>query len=308
MHLTILYRGPLRSCNYGCEYCPFAKHPANSKELAEDKNALARFINWIGTQATYEFSILFTPWGEALIYDYYQAGLTQLSQLPNVQKVAIQTNLSGELDWLNLANRKTLAFWATFHPEWADQKQFFSQCELLSSQGFKFSVGVVGFPKFKTQIAALRKELPEHIYLWINAVKRELPNLSPADRKFFEQIDPLYPLNTHYYPSWGQSCRAGSSVISVDGKGTIRRCHFIPEPISNIYDRNFASALFERLCSNQTCHCHIGYVHLQDLNLDRVFGAGILERIPINYSQVNKSLKKLPMNSPGINHKKQNGA
>lgn len=139
----------------------------------------------------------------------------------------------------------------------------------------------MGFPKFKTQIAALRKELPQHIYLWINAVKRELPNLSPADRKFFEQIDPLYPLNTHYYPSLGQSCRAGSSVISVDGKGTIRRCHFIQEPIGNIYDRHFAEALFDRPCSNQTCHCHIGYVHLQDLNLDRVFGSGILERIPI---------------------------
>ena len=23
---NILYRGPLSSCNYGCEYCPFAKH------------------------------------------------------------------------------------------------------------------------------------------------------------------------------------------------------------------------------------------------------------------------------------------
>lgn len=106
MHLTILYRGPLSSCNYGCEYCPFAKKTANSKELAADKNALARFINWITEQTAYEFSILFTPWGEALIYDYYQAGLTHLSQLPNVQKVAIQTNLSCELDWLNRANPK----------------------------------------------------------------------------------------------------------------------------------------------------------------------------------------------------------
>ncbi|MEN8446791.1 MAG: radical SAM protein, partial [Cyanobacteria bacterium J06555_13] len=25
MNLSILYRGPLLSCNYGCEYCPFAK-------------------------------------------------------------------------------------------------------------------------------------------------------------------------------------------------------------------------------------------------------------------------------------------
>ncbi|MEO0844412.1 MAG: radical SAM protein, partial [Cyanobacteria bacterium J06643_5] len=34
-------------------------------------------------------------------------------------------------------------------------------------------------------------------------------------------------------------------------------------------------------CSNDTCHCHIGYVHLDYLELDKVFGDGILERIPV---------------------------
>ena len=280
MHLTILYRGPLSSCNYGCEYCPFAKQPATATELTQDGAALERFTSWVAEQKNDRFSILFTPWGEALIHGYYQEALAKLSDLHNVNKVAIQTNLSWDLDWLKAANAKTLAFWATFHPEWVSQEKFLSKCLKLDRLGFKFSVGMVGFPKFKTEMASLRAKLPAHIYLWINAVKRDLPSLSSADRSFFEEIDPLYPLNTQSYPSFGQFCQAGSSVISVDGNGTIRRCHFIKEPIGNIYDRNFASSLFDRPCTNQTCHCHIGYVHLDYLKLDRVFGSGILERIP----------------------------
>jgi hypothetical protein len=104
-------------------------------------------------------------------------------------------------------------------------------------------------------------------------------------------------LNTRDYPSLGKFCRAGSSVISVDGDGTMRRCHFIKEPIGNIYDRNFAEALCDRPCSNATCHCHIGYVHLDYLHLDRLFGDGILERIPQGQFSVFDSL--IPFESSG---------
>jgi hypothetical protein len=170
MHLTILYRGPLNSCNYGCEYCPFAKQSANVSQLAQDRAALERFTRWIAGQTNDEFSILFTPWGEALIYDWYQAALTELSHQPNVKKVAIQTNLSADLNWVKGANPQTLAFWATFHPEWVSRPDFLRQCQILDDCQFKFSVGVVGFAKFKADIAALRQELPPHIYLWINSL------------------------------------------------------------------------------------------------------------------------------------------
>lgn len=280
MNLTILYRGPLISCNYGCEYCPFAKRSQTAVELAEDRQALERFTDWVAQHPQHRISILFTPWGEALIHPWYQQALAKLTNLPNVDKAAIQTNLSCKLNWVEECQKEQLALWATFHPEWVSLKQFVAQCLELDRWGVQFSAGVVGFPQFKDAIATLRRELPPQIYLWINAVKRELPQLSEADRKFFESIDPLFHLNTHYYPSYGQSCRAGASVISVDGDGTVRRCHFIKEPIANIYEPNFEAALFERLCTNETCHCHIGYVHLDYLELDKVFGSGILERIP----------------------------
>jgi hypothetical protein len=60
----------------------------------------------------------------------------------------------------------------------------------------------------------------------------------------------------------------------------MRRCHFIRERIGNIYDDDWERALQPRDCTNDTCGCHIGYVHLDYLELDKVFGAGILERVP----------------------------
>jgi hypothetical protein len=66
----------------------------------------------------------------------------------------------------------------------------------------------------------------------------------------------------------------------VDGNGTIRRCHFIRDVIGNLYETAFEEKLFARPCTNQTCGCHIGYVHLDSLNLYPIFGNGVLERIP----------------------------
>jgi len=283
MNLTILYRGPLSSCNYGCLYCPFAKQKESSTELALDEQALTRFVTWIVDRPpTDEIVIFFTPWGEALIRPWYQQAINHLSHLPQITKVVIQTNLSATLDWLADGNHNRIAVWATYHPEWVSQERFLRKCDQLELFNVRYSVGMVGFPRFKPYMQAMRHALPDHVYLWINAVKKELPILSAEDYQFFQTIDPLFHHNTHYYPSYGQACHTGASVISVDGTGAVRRCHFIKQPLGNLYEAGFEQCLQTRPCSNQTCHCHIGYVHLDYLGLDKVFGMGILERIPIN--------------------------
>lgn len=97
MKLSILYRGPLSSCNYGCRYCPFAKHKESRQEHEQDRQALARFVRWVEERSQAQLSVLFTPWGEALIRRRYQQALAQLTKLPHVRKAAIQTNLSAPL-------------------------------------------------------------------------------------------------------------------------------------------------------------------------------------------------------------------
>ena len=57
---NILYRGSLSSCNYACDYCPFAKTANTSAELKKDERELERFVGWAETQRT-RSGILITP-------------------------------------------------------------------------------------------------------------------------------------------------------------------------------------------------------------------------------------------------------
>ncbi len=280
LNLSILYRGPLSSCNYGCDYCPFAKRRETAAELAGDRRALGRFADWVAGRTGDRISVLFTPWGEALTRRWYREALVRLTNLPHVGRAVVQTNLACGLDWVERCDPGRLAFWATFHPSQVARSEFVGRCHDLERRGVRFSVGVVGLKENLPEAEALRRELPAQVYVWVNAYKPGLGDLTEQEAHRFEAIDPLYPINTVRHPSLGRSCRAGRSVVSVDGDGTVRRCHFIREPIGNLYEPGFEAALVERPCTNETCSCHIGYVHLDDLGLYPVFGDGVLERVP----------------------------
>ncbi|MCC2668125.1 MAG: hypothetical protein K0Q72_596 [Armatimonadetes bacterium] len=280
MRLTLLYRGPLASCNYACPYCPFAKRRESDAEHEVDRAALERFVTWVEQREQDRLSMFFTPWGEALIRSRYQQALVRLTNLPHVEKVAIQTNLSCRLDWVERCDKSRLGLWATYHPGEVTRVRFLKQCWELAAREVRFSVGVVGLKEHAAEIEALRNELPPHVYLWINAYKRVPDYYTEAELQAFEAVDPLFPLNNQRHPSQGRACRTGASVLSVDGDGTLRRCHFVREPLGNLYEPGWESVLQERPCVNDTCGCHIGYVHLDHLGLYDTFRGGILERIP----------------------------
>ena len=280
LKLSILYRGPLSSCNYDCHYCPFAKRHETAAELKTDRHALERLVDWIKTRTNDSLSLFFTPWGEALTRRWYQAAISELTRLNQIEKVAAQTNLSYDLQWIENANVSRLALWCTFHPSQTTRGRFLAQSRRLTELGVTHSVGSVGLPEDLAAIEQLRAELPDDIYLWVNAAKSAGVDYRGELLERFTSIDPLFQLNTQYHASLGRSCRCGSNVISVDGAGNIYRCHFIKQPIGNIYEPGFEACLQERPCTNQTCGCHIGYVHLDDLQLYPVFQDGILERIP----------------------------
>lgn len=282
MDLSILYRGPLASCNYGCDYCPFAKRAESYEELESDRQALARFIDWTAEQP-HRLGILFTPWGEALIRHWYQEALCKLSHQKNIRRVAIQTNLSCALNWIGEANPRTLALWCTYHPTEISIVRFLAHCAELQRAGLRYSVGIVGLKEHFEHASRLRNELPSSVYLWINAYKRVADYYSASEIEFLRALDPHFVLNTIRHPSLNKACRTGANVISVDGAGDIRRCHFIENVIGNIYNDDWTRALKERPCANATCGCHIGYVHLDELNLYDLFGDGVLERIPAEY-------------------------
>lgn len=280
LKLRILYRGPLSSCNYDCHYCPFAKRHETAAELRRDRESLARFVDWIQNERDCEFSILFTPWGEGLTRSWYREAIAKLSHLPNVVKVAIQTNIASDLSWLHDAQRDKVALWCTYHPSQTTVHAFLLQCTQLELLGVKFSVGMVGLHESFDAIEAMRRALPAHVYLWINAFK-DVPNYYTADEiENLERVDSLFRINLTEHESLGAECVAGEKTVTVDGHGEMRRCHFVRDTIGNIYQANWREALRPRTCPNATCGCYIGYMSLPRLEHEQIFGAGLLERIP----------------------------
>jgi hypothetical protein len=277
--LSILYRGPLASCNYGCAYCPFGKKVDSSEALRTDRTQWERFVDWVAARpAGDELGVFVTPWGEALTRRWYQDGLARLSRLPQVVRAAVQTNLSAPLDWLAEGDTAKLGLWCTYHPEWTSRERFLAQCARLSGSGVSYSVGVVGFASHMAEAVAVRDALPADVYVWINAVKST--RYTEDEVAAWERIDPLFRWNLPHYPSRGKACAAGERAIAVDGDGTMRRCHFVSEPIGNLYAADWAASLVPRPCTAETCKCHIGYVHLEYLELDKLFGSGLLHRVP----------------------------
>lgn len=276
-HLTILYRGPLASCDYDCPYCPFAKRRDAAEQLRADRAALERFTAWVA-ERSHGVSVLFTPWGEGLVRSWYRRALAELSHLPHVQRVAIQTNLSARLDWVADADPSRLALWATYHPGQVKYERFLGKCRELTERNVRHSVGIVGLLEHLPHARRLRADLPSRTYLWVNAAEGH--TYSDAEAAEWTGIDPLFGHSRHPHASRGLPCRTGDSVISVDGDGTVRRCHFVPDVLGNLYDGSFRAALRPRPCPLAVCDCHIGYVHLEPLGLYEVFAGGLLERIP----------------------------
>lgn len=280
---NILYRGPLSSCNYACGYCPFAKTRNTREELREDARKLTRFLDQVEHHEDREIGVLFTPWGEALVHRAYRQALLRLGRMNHVYRAAIQTNLACSLDWLDEVDRDTVALWCTFHPTETTVEIFSSKIHRLREMGIRHSVGVVGMNEHQNDISGLRAALPPETYLWINAYKRVTDYYRAEDIEFLRSIDRLFPTNNQRHPSRGLPCLAGHASFTVDGDGTVRRCHFIASPLGNFYDEGFASRLAPSpvACVNDTCGCHIGYVNLPHLRLSEVYGNGILERVPM---------------------------
>lgn len=280
MHLSILYRGRLSSCNYDCHYCPFAKSYDSRAALRRDAQDLARFVDW-ATLQTMELSILFTPWGEGLVRRHYREAMVRLSQLPRLRRVAIQTNLCVGTRWLDDANLGTLALWCTYHPGQVSRTAFLGRCRELHQRGVRHSVGMVAMREHLDEIEALREGLPDSVPMWINAFdERPAGYYSEAEIQRLQRVDPHFLFNLEPSPSLGAPCFTGENVVSVDGDGNVKRCHFVAEPLGNLYDGSFEQKLRARTCPNKRCDCYIGYAHRKDLPFLHDYSAGVLERFP----------------------------
>jgi hypothetical protein len=277
--LSVLYRGSLTSCNYACGYCPFAKRTESRAARQRDRDSLTRFVDWIARETAIDWSVLFTPWGEALTRKWYREAISRLSRLRHVESVGVQTNLSCGLNWIQTCEQSRLAFWATFHPSETSIESFLAKAARLHEWGVKLSVGMVGVREHFGDIAELRARLPSDVYLWINAQQPRPRPYSEDETAWLTSIDPHFPLTLRPEASLGRFCRAGERSFTVDAEGAMRRCHFVRQVIGNIDDENWLAALHRRPCPNRRCDCFLGKSQLNAASLEETFGEHVLHRI-----------------------------
>ncbi|MCZ8521337.1 MULTISPECIES: STM4011 family radical SAM protein [Paenibacillus] len=281
MKATIYFRGSLSSCNYDCPYCPFSKNTDSQETLAKDRLQVQTFVDWVRNQedSGHQLSVFFNPYGEGLTHRWYREALAQLSHMHHVDKVAIQTNLSANLDWTSELNPVTAAFWVTYHPGQTEEERFLRQCGKLYEQKIHFSVGCVGVKSAFHSISSLRKALPEDVYMWVNAYKDKRDYYSAEDTAFLSRIDPYFVHNAKDYDSLGKPCRAGHHVFYVQGDGRVKRCYKDRQVIGNLYKHGLEGISKESPCRMKQCDCYIGYIHMEGQPFERIYGDRLLERI-----------------------------
>ncbi|MDT3443167.1 hypothetical protein QOZ89_26765 [Pseudofrankia sp. BMG5.37] len=84
----------------------------------------------------------------------------ELSRLPHVERVAIQTNLSHRVDWTAGADLSRLALWGTYHPSQVPYERFLGRCLDLAGRGVRYSVGAWGSPSTWTPRASCAPTSP----------------------------------------------------------------------------------------------------------------------------------------------------
>ncbi|MDR2869015.1 MAG: STM4011 family radical SAM protein [Deferribacteraceae bacterium] len=307
---TIYYRGFLKSCNFACDYCPFAKKACTSKELAKDKAALLRFYETIAEMANIE-TIFIIPYGEAMIHPYYHEILVKISKLPHIKHVSIQSNLSWPVEQVlqtfdaMQADISKIHFWLTYHlaakpvigETWSNDTTrsvvtFLQKCLALHEHGLRFCVGSVaksgdildnqfGEPPLNVNIAALgwlKNRLPADTYFWLNALEGANVQYSDEEIAAFTELDPLFPLELNNIKADSGLCDAGEKSIFVKANGDIYPCILSKQALGNLYENTF-----EKLttCKCKLCSCYLAYSCRRDIvELNEFMGEGKAIRLP----------------------------
>lgn len=272
------YRGSIKSCNYSCGYCPFSKKKTTESEIKSDSRALVRFVDYLLENLNEYSAFMITPYGEALIHEYYWRELARLSSHEKIELVGAQSNLSFQAAKMieiykeNGGEIKKLRLWGTFHPDMVSVEDFVAQCDEIMSYGVKFCVGCVGVPENIDILKELRYKLPNCIYVWVNKLDGLKRNYSTEEKKEFLNIDSYFENELCHYNA--DEFRCNNSRF-VDATGEVYRCNISRRPLGNIYDNKTHKKFFNNnivddnfKCDRKECSCYISYcnLHLKSLS------------------------------------------
>ncbi len=316
---TILYRGNLKSCNYSCSYCPFSKHRALSAEMERDRQNFARFCESIVRRAR-NFSIgavFITPYGEASIHPWYWEGISRLAELPEIERVGMQTNLSFSVE-------ECLKLYDSFggeFPEAAFDGKGCSTTGLFEGNLIRKNYSEGDFSEKKRQklciwatfhsemttveefVSKCHRLVQNNIAVCAGAVG--VPQNIQMLRKLREKLSPeiymwinkMDGLKRNYSPEelkafsridpfFEYELRNPDAAVQmcadrcfVEADGKIHTCNISRTKEANWYDGS-EEEIFEPVCSRKRCSCYLAYGGRADFILKKIFGEYPVYRIP----------------------------
>lgn len=285
---VVLYRGSLKSCNYGCSYCPFSKHRMSERELEEDRRSWLRFVDsLVGERPRREYgALMVAPYGEALIHPWYPEGLGRVSSAEWMDAVGAQTNLSFSLrDFLERfcqsgGRLEKMRLWATFHPEMTGAEEFADRCRRAREAGISLCAGGVGVPENIGELKKLRKLLPEEIYLWVNKMDGLRRRYTETEKAELLEVDPWFW--RELLPVAAEPGKCGNRVF-VESDGRQRICNIgqvLGESWYGPDGEEKGESGPEQSCGRRQCSCYLAYGGREDWRNRIIFGAYPIFRIP----------------------------
>lgn len=265
-------------CNYKCPYCPqthdrfarIGKYAAH----AFDNYPLAKWVNAF----SYHFqerrlSLVITGGEPMLDRENMVPLLKQLTAMPAVECIRIDTNASGKLDNFKEVDPEKIILNCSYHPSQVSKESFLNAIKQLLYFGYK--IGMVNFIMGTDNFDIFKKVKEEIFELGIPINPNPQFNLEgPYSTEHLAVLKEELPRADFLYKTqglspYGNKCLFPSLAYQMDQTGKIHvGCH--PQASGSFFENSLPPTFIGPVpCPNNSCMCLDMYSFLKDVNRNK---------------------------------------
>jgi len=265
------------ACNYNCSYCntPKAWDPPSKWDKDRDKVSYPGIEKWLSVwkdiYTRYGSCEIHITGGEPFIYPDFIALITDLS---HVHTLEIITNLASDVNQIvKNVTADRVRIGTTFHPEFADLKEFLGKHIILRKNGFETWSNYVAHPSQLEKMAEYKREfdklgIPFNIQPFmgkfdgrdypsgytegeLSCLKDCYDNEDIINKKTIE-----WKTGTDYKNTKGRCCRMGQMYAKIYPVGDAYRCCANPSrKLGNLIEGTFSLLGNALPCECEQCFC-----------------------------------------------------
>jgi len=255
-------------CNYKCTYC-HAPKPGNNGAIEAVYIGSDRWIEiWRKQYDKYGTWEILISGGEPFAYPGFMELIIELSKM---HVINICTNLAWDVEkFVKNVNPEQFRIETSFHPEFADLRDFAAKLIILKRSGFSPTVNYVPWPPFLGKLKEFKEVIDETgcqitLQPFIGQYEgRSYPQgYSEDEKKYFDIFTDECNRKTLSFKTSkeadstkGKLCRMGQNYVFINPDGSVSRCcrdHSFS--LGNIIDGSFKLLEAPAPCAAQNCNC-----------------------------------------------------